>query len=73
MTATNWDLWGRYETARPRRMLALDGGGIRGLLTLQVLKRTGGLVARLQHGDDASARARFRLRNLFTLSLEAYS
>ncbi len=35
--------WGhlrdRYETPRPRRMLALDGGGIRGVLTLEVLRR----------------------------------
>ena len=35
--------WGRlrsrYEVVRPRKMLALDGGGIRGLITLGMLKR----------------------------------
>ena len=34
--------WGRlrsrYEVVRPRKMLALDGGGIRGLLSLGILK-----------------------------------
>ena len=39
----DWTAWGhladRYRTPRPRRLLALDGGGIRGLLTLQVLDR----------------------------------
>lgn len=38
-----WAEWGRlrarYETPRPRRMLALDGGGIRGILTLEVLEK----------------------------------
>jgi len=38
-----WELWGplrpRYETPRPRKVLALDGGGIRGLITLPVLRR----------------------------------
>jgi patatin-like phospholipase/acyl hydrolase len=29
----------RYSVDRKRRMLALDGGGIRGMITLQVLRR----------------------------------
>jgi hypothetical protein len=36
------ELWGpladRYRAATPRKMLALDGGGIRGILTLSILK-----------------------------------
>ena len=38
-------LRGRYEEERPRRLLALDGGGIRGLLTLGILERIEALVA----------------------------
>jgi hypothetical protein len=37
-------LRGRYEQDRPHRMLALDGGGIRGLITLGVLERIENLV-----------------------------
>ena len=36
------ELWGslrqKYEEDRPRRMLSLDGGGIRGLITLGILE-----------------------------------
>jgi patatin-like phospholipase/acyl hydrolase len=42
-------LWGpladRYEVERPRKLLALDGGGIRGILTLEVLDRMERLLA----------------------------
>lgn len=39
------NLRSRYEEERPRRMLALDGGGIRGLLTLGILEKIEALVA----------------------------
>src|ERR1022692_3938615 len=40
-----WKDWrGRYQENRPRRMLALDGGGIRGLLTLGILEKIEALV-----------------------------
>lgn len=57
-------LWGhlenRYNTQRPRKVLALDGGGIRGVLTLQVLIRMEELLAEKSgQGKD------FRLCNYF--------
>jgi hypothetical protein len=49
----NWELWGplreRYETRAkaggPYRLLALDGGGIHGLITFAVLRRLEELLA----------------------------
>ena len=42
--------WGplekRYATEQPRKLLALDGGGIRGVLTLQVLIRMEEVLAK---------------------------
>jgi predicted acylesterase/phospholipase RssA len=43
MEDRDWSLWGdlatRYREPAPRKILALDGGGIRGLITLGVLAR----------------------------------
>src|SRR3954447_411408 len=50
-------LYDRYAAPHPRRMLALDGGGIRGVLTLQILKRIEELLA----GGNAA----FRLCDYF--------
>ena len=57
-------LWGplekRYANKSPRKLLALDGGGIRGVLTLQVLIKMEDLLREQSgQGDD------FRLCNFF--------
>ena len=53
-------LVGRYETRRPRKLPALDGGGIRGVLTLEVLVKMERLLA------QATGRgADFRLGDFF--------
>ena len=48
--------WGalrpRYEVVRPRKMLALDGGGIRGLITLGILKRLEDLLSAISTRGD---------------------
>lgn len=63
--ATNpWEAWGqlanRYSTPRPRRLLALDGGGIRGVMTLEVLQRMEALLR-----DRYRAGPEFRLSDFF--------
>ena len=50
-------VWGplqqRYETSQPRKILALDGGGIRGVLTLEILaEMEKQLKQKLSKGDD---------------------
>ncbi len=57
-------IWGplanRYETQQPRKMLALDGGGIRGIITLGILaEMETQLKQKLGKGND------FRLSDYF--------
>ncbi len=66
-TSPDWNLWGklrpRYEalakTGGPYRLLALDGGGIRGLITLGVLARLERLLAERKNDPN------FRLSQFF--------
>jgi len=57
-------LWGhlekRYDSQQPRKLLALDGGGIRGVLTLQVLMKMEELLA-----EKSGQGENFRLCNFF--------
>lgn len=43
---TNQEVEQLYDTSRPRKLLALDGGGIRGALTLEVLVKIETLLAK---------------------------
>jgi predicted acylesterase/phospholipase RssA len=56
--------WGalrsRYEIVKPRKMLALDGGGIRGLISLGILSRLEELLAGISGRGSA-----FRLSDFF--------
>ncbi|WP_158827464.1 patatin-like phospholipase family protein [Mucilaginibacter lacusdianchii] len=56
--------WGplqqRYETVRPRKILALDGGGIRGILTLEILAAIESQLKAKLNQDDS-----FRLSDYF--------
>ena len=51
-------LWNRYKDERPRKMLAIDGGGIRGLISLGILRRLEMLLGQNQG-------ANFRLSDYF--------
>jgi patatin-like phospholipase/acyl hydrolase len=63
---THWGrLRGRYERPHPRRLLALEGGGIRGLLTLRVLKRLETLLAEHYFPDSPDGQTGFRLCQFF--------
>jgi uncharacterized protein len=52
----------RFESPGPKKILALDGGGIRGALTLGYLQQMEDLL-RVQHGNDKN----FRLSDYFDL------
>jgi len=64
MSTTASSAWGnladRFEKSQTRKILSLDGGGIRGIITLEILaKLESDLKKRLQRGDD------FRLSDFF--------
>lgn len=51
-----------YQTSGPKRILSLDGGGLRGILTLGILRRVENIL-RARHGNDPD----FRLCHYFDL------
>ena len=61
--SNDWDNWNhlaaRYQQPGPRKILALDGGGIRGLMTVKALLRLEEILAKGRGGSD------FRLCNYF--------
>jgi predicted acylesterase/phospholipase RssA len=60
-TMSKWGpLAARYETEQPRKVLALDGGGIRGVLTLEILLEMENQL-KVELGKDDS----FRLSDYF--------
>jgi patatin-like phospholipase/acyl hydrolase len=54
----NWEA--KYAEPRPRRLLALDGGGIRGIISLEILRKIENQLA-----TATSAGGDFRLGNYF--------
>lgn len=53
-----WD--SKYAAPRPRKLLAIDGGGIRGIMSLEILKRI-----ETQLADQTREGANFRLGDYF--------
>jgi hypothetical protein len=66
VTDQDWNRWGRladrYSAVRSRRILALDGGGIRGVITLGVLQSLEDELRRAWGADES-----FRLCQFFDL------
>jgi predicted acylesterase/phospholipase RssA len=59
--SSDWsNLRDRYETEQPRKILALDGGGIRGIITLQILAEIESQLKQQLGKDDT-----FRLSDFF--------